>query len=82
MNKKQLVTVWVGTALIIIFVFWELCEYCSMLLETGMSPKKIWTTLFATGASPVIVAALAVALTCTFADKKPKRVGKTIDEAI
>ena len=72
MNKKQLVTVWVGTALIIIFIFWEMYEYCSMLLETDMSPKQILTTLFATGQSPVIVATLAVALTCTFADKKPK----------
>ncbi|MHC4259001.1 MAG: hypothetical protein ACYSTF_01115 [Planctomycetota bacterium] len=70
MNKKQLVTVWVGAALIIILTYWQGYEFCRGFAKQHVSPREAW--IIATGPLPLVVAVLAVALTCTFADKKPK----------
>ncbi|MHC4708794.1 MAG: hypothetical protein ACYS8I_17150 [Planctomycetota bacterium] len=75
MNKKQLVTVWVGVALIIILVCFRMYHIFWRLNETNpcrIDPKLLWRYLLFSWDLPLVVAALAVALTCTFADKKPK----------
>jgi hypothetical protein len=75
MNKKQLVTVWVGMAVITFFVCYRMYNLCWKIVEwdlVHMDYEVIHDYLLYSWDLPLFIAALAVALTCTFADKKPK----------
>lgn len=76
MNKKQLVTVWAGAAVIIFFVccqLYEACRQITVMTNTWDERAPMLRYLLMYGwRIPLIVAVLAVALTCTFKDKKPK----------
>jgi hypothetical protein len=75
MNKKQLVTVWVGVALISILVCYRMYRLYWMLYERSLRDPGFevpWSSLLYGWDLPFLVAALTVGLTCTFADKKPK----------
>ena len=74
MNKKQLVTLWVGIALIILLILCQ-SETTQLAFTPGHFLRVIDILVGYEGI--VVVALLTIGLICTFADKKEK---KTKDE--
>jgi hypothetical protein len=74
MNKKQLVTVWVGVALMIFFIFLRLYIMDFWYAQPSGLPtlSALWSGLLVSNNIPLIIGALTAGLTCTYANKKPK----------
>jgi hypothetical protein len=72
MNKKQLVTIWICIAIIVLLILAEI--YLIFTVYPSIHPNFLKPlVLLVSGRLVIIVAAVIVGLTCTFAGKKDKK---------